>query len=156
MARSLILAGNRPWGGSSSSWLAWGAAAAVAMGLYVAFGPSTQLSKGQRKKRQRLGYPMGLRNEGNSCFINAILQCLSACEEFHSWLELQAGPQQEQDQMDLVSALLKSIRLINRLDLHPVDQDDFSAVLVLKALRFVCVCVCSLTGNVTLFYSPFL
>eukprot|EP00095_Tigriopus_kingsejongensis_P012456 maker-scaffold6759_size3621-snap-gene-0.1 protein:Tk12456 transcript:maker-scaffold6759_size3621-snap-gene-0.1-mRNA-1 annotation:"ubiquitin carboxyl-terminal hydrolase 30-like" len=54
--------------------------AALALGLYVAFGPS-----GRRVKRQKHA-PPGLANSGHACFVNASLQALASCPSFMSWL----------------------------------------------------------------------
>lgn len=69
----------------------------TAIGAYVLFGPDPQ----DRRRRGLfnsieikihlsfifLGYPGGLVNYGNTCFANAIVQCLAASSVFLRWLE---------------------------------------------------------------------
>ena len=67
-------------GTSSSlySLVALGSALAAGM-LYVVFGPDDgsgggRSDKRQRRRRRQRGYPPGMRNVGNYCFVNATLQ----------------------------------------------------------------------------------
>jgi hypothetical protein len=56
-----------------------------AAALYVAMGPSATDKRALRRRRRR-GYPPGLVNLGNTCFVNATLQALAAAPAFRCWL----------------------------------------------------------------------
>ncbi|XP_046395902.1 ubiquitin carboxyl-terminal hydrolase 30 [Ischnura elegans] len=61
-----------------------GVSLAVAVGLYVLWGPTTT------KKRKKAGI-IGLVNLGHTCFLNTLLQALASCPTFISWLSWHAN-----------------------------------------------------------------
>ena len=70
-----FVSGSSP--SSLYSLVALGSALAAGM-LYVVFGPDDESGGGEgqrrRRRRRQRGYPPGMRNVGNYCFVNATLQ----------------------------------------------------------------------------------
>ncbi|XP_068233068.1 ubiquitin carboxyl-terminal hydrolase 30 homolog [Palaemon carinicauda] len=97
---------------------------AVIIGAYVIFGGPSDI----RKRKKRKGNIPGLANIGNSCFLNALVQALSSCPLFVTWL----GSKHQDPSPPLVSALHKLLCVLNNGDDH---KGDACAGEVMCALR---------------------
>lgn len=60
---------------------------------------------GSYRLRQRRGQIAGLHNFGRTCFLNTLLQALSACPQFIAWLQLHGAS----DKKSLIGSLLNTL-----------------------------------------------
>jgi len=98
---------------------------AVAIGIYVLYGPTNH--GGKRKSTDVIG----LVNNGNSCFVNAVIQALASCPTLYFWLEECVH---KSDSRTLRGSLLEVLRVLNNLSVVPTS-DPYNLGLLLSALR---------------------
>jgi len=99
--------------------------AAVMVGIYVLYGPSHQ------RGRRKAGDVIGLINNGNTCFVNAVIQALASCPILYYWLQESVSKREEKT---VRGRLLEVLKVLNNLSVVPV-KDSYDPGLLLASLR---------------------
>lgn len=113
--------------------LALTVSAGLLAGFYILWGPSSDC-KSSKKKLPRKDRCPGLLNQGNSCFLNAVLQACATSQSLKRWLEEQYDKPTQCTR--LTGQLLKLMKALNNEDDEiDIDIDNANPYAVIEALR---------------------
>lgn len=101
------------------------AGTAVAVGIYVLYGPSYSGGRGKKTEVR------GLVNSGNSCFVNAVIQALASCPTLYFWLEENVT---KRDGRTVRGCLQEVLSVLNNLA-KKTAPDPYTPSQLLGALR---------------------
>ncbi|CAF0896263.1 unnamed protein product [Brachionus calyciflorus] len=110
-----------------------------AAATYVLYTPGSS-NKKKRKTPMHNGYPRGLINYKNECFINVILQSLASSNRVTQWLvdnkeKLTSSPTSLYDALSGVIAGINRIQLDNSSELDEYQSEFYAAQSIKRALN---------------------